>query len=1587
MHGGVDSYTNAISDTYQDNFEEGIFTGKGIYDVNVFHTIFKNEIPSNTVLSHDLLEGCYLRCALSSDIMLLDGYPYQYNSYMLRLHRWLRGDWQIMPWLSKKVVTKQGESKPNPLGILSKFKILDNLRRSLVEIMLVITFFMLLVFSKIYTISIWPGILVLLVTVLLPTLLDWCSYVVKKETGNHNHKYFVKTISGLKASLLRGILEISFLPHKAYISANAIIKTIYRSKISHKNLLEWMTAEEAEKNAKISFFSYYQFMLANVIIALITGYLGFQTSISIWLYIIGILWLIAPAIAWYISKEKIPIPKVKELSKEEIEYVVEVGRKTWSFFEQYMKPENNFLPPDNYQEDRTPKLVKRTSSTNIGLGLISIISAYDLGYIEQKKAIMMLENTLFTVEKLAKWNGHLYNWYHTDTLKPLLPRYISTVDSGNFVGYLYIVRDFLENISSYQEEKIDKNQIQNLIQIVENLIFQTDFSYLYDKEKRLFSIGFHIEENKLTDSYYDLLASEARQASFVAIAKHDIPSKHWQNLSRTLTADKGYKGLISWSGTAFEYLMPNINMRKYEGSLLDESCRFMLMSQKEYATRLGIPWGISEAAFNLKDLNSNYQYKAFGIPWLGLKRGLADEMVVSAYGSILAIQDEPQQVYQNMKKLESNHMLGQYGFYEAIDYTPARLRLNQKYEVVKTYMAHHQALILLSINNLMNHNILQERFMENSEIKAVDILLQERMPEDVIITKEKKEKIEKLKNIDYENYTQRVYTKDNGGLQHFNTISNENYTICINEKGEGFSKYKNIFVNRYKSTSDTFQGIGIYIKNIRTKRIWATVDNTGIAKPDKKEVHFLPDQDQFNRTDENIITTCHIITAPEEPVEIRSLSLENIGEIEETLEISSVFEPILSTKEQDYSHMTFNNLFLKYEYLDNTNSILIKRNKRGQNSEIFLGVNFSTNHETVGELEYEIDKERFNGGVLLGIPNMIKNSIPFSKKLGLTVDPIVALKRTICIKPKEKVTLNLIITMSEQREIVEENLNKYVSSENVKRAFDLSKVRIEEEARYLGIKGKDIEIYQQLLSYLIVQNPLKNLQKQIQNKTYYVKDLWQYGISGDFPILLVKIKDVNDGYVMQDILKAFEYFKVKNMDIDLVILNEEENVYERYVKEMIETEILNRHLMYLRNQRAGIYLLNADEIEDTSILEFRANFIIDTHSGNLKTILKDLEEDYFDSIKQIEKEEVEKIVPPNLEKKNNLINMEELSYYNEYGGFKEEGKEYVIKMTKNVKPEVAWSQVLANPNFGTIVTTNNSGYTWYQNSRLNRITEWNNSPSCDIPSEIIYIKDKKYDQTWTLCPYLNQDEEEYYMTYGFGYSKFSTIRLGLLQEQETFVPIQDNVKISIIRLKNILPEKRNLKMVYYLKPALGEDILKSDGYIGIHFDQDKNMIYANNYYMYDLEKSNIYVSSSLNIKAYTGNRQQFIGTGNLRMPQMLQQRKLNDENGLGNSNCIAIQMEVELKAFEDKEIVLIFGSEQTKEKMQQVAYHYTIVENAKQELEKTKEYWSNLLKRVQVKTPVESMNILLNGWLSYQTITSRLWAKSGFYQSGRSLWI
>ena len=1591
--GGTDSYTNAISDIYQDNFGQGIFTGKGIYNVKVFSQVLKNQIPENTVLSHDLLEGNYLRCGLVSDVTLMDGYPSNYNSFKTRLHRWTRGDWQIARWLKTKIKNAQQIEEENPLGIIEKYKIWDNLIRSLQEPIVLLALLYSIMLKLAFNITIWPAVTVLFISLTIPMLLQIGNRIVCKQNGEISQKTFDQHFSTISSSIITAVLAIATLPDRAIMMLNAITKTIYRIFISKKHFLEWTTAEEAERSAKKNLGAYYKNMPANIIL----GILGiFIASLYITqpmgpcIFSIAVLWLLAPWIEWYISREEKVKTPIEQLSKEEKQYVLEIGKRTWQFFKDNLNEKGHFLPPDNYQEDRIPKVIYRTSPTNIGLGLLAVVSSYDLEYESLEDTISLLEKMIESIAKLQKWNGHLYNWYNIETLEPLSPKYISTVDSGNFIGYLYVLKQFLEQVKGKQHvETVENtsqkpletvNKIDNMAQTISHIIEQTDFKPLYNKEDRIFSIGFNVEDNLLTPSYYDLLASEARQASFIAIAKKDVPSKHWYSLGRSLTTLNKYKGLISWSGTAFEYLMPNINIPVKEGSLIDESCKFAIMSQQEYANKLNIPWGMSEAAFCLKDLNNNYQYKAFGIPWLGIKRGLSEELVIAPYGSILAITQIPKEVIKNLKQLEKQNMYREYGFYESIDYTPSRLKRGKQYEVVKTYMAHHQGLILLSINNLWNKNILQDRFMENPEIKAVDILLQERMPENVVITKEQKEKIEKIKNIDYETYSQREFNKINEAIMPINVVSNEAYTIVMNQKGEGYSKYNNIIINRFKETDDEQQGIFFYLKDVQTKRIWTANYMNYLEKPDRYTVCFSSDMNKIIRQDGDIEAIMQTAIMPDKPVEIRNLELKNHGNSEKMIEISSFLEPVLSLPEQDYAHKAFNNLFLSYEWIEKDNIIIVKRNKRSQKEkDIYLAVTLYTENECIGEIEYEIDKESFIGRGNNGIPKAVEHSIPLAKKIGYTINPVIAMKRTIKIPAKETVKLQLVLTVTENKEEAISLIQSYMNREKIERDILLSKAKVEAETMYLGLKAKNIEVYQKMLGYLLFQNPLKLLgYKGKIPEIAPVTELWKYGISGDLPILLVKIKDVTDVDVIKDALKAYEYFQVKNINIDLIIMNEEKKTYDNYVAEEIQNAIWDRGLAYKQNIPGGIFVLNNIEKESKRIIEYRANLLINSHLGSIERQLKDLEEEYIENRKEMA-DEIETSKYIETEKIRESLSAKELKYYNEYGGFSNDGKEYIIRINKDEKLPTVWSHILANPNFGTVTTENMGGYTWYGNSKLNRITGWANEQVTDIPSEIIYLKEKETQKTWSLGANPMPDDNDYYITYGFGYAKYEHNCCGLIQKLDMFIPKEDKCKIQLLHLENTQTKKKEIKLVYYIKPVLGEDEIKTRGLLKLKYHELNNMLTVQN--TGEL-KDNIYITSSEKIESYTGSRTSFIGRGTIQNPEGMHKLELDRQEMLGVEGRVAVAFRITLEALERKDICIVLGTEKEEIACKDMAYKYSNIANAINELERVKKYWAETIEKLQVTTPLESMNIMLNGWTIYQTLCSRIWARSGYYQSG-----
>lgn len=1028
--GGIDPYVCASSDIYQDLFGEAIFTGKGIYDLEVFRQVLNKSIPENTVLSHDLLEGSYLRVGLATDIELIDGYPSKYNSYAMRMHRWVRGDWQILPWLRKKVKNSENRLEKNPINNISKWKIFDNLRRSTITVFILIG--ILLAFSVLPGSAFW-----------------WIAL------------FIVAGIRGNKRELL---YQVVFLAFNGWLMLKAVFTTLFRMFVTRRNFLEWVTAADMETKLKNTVVSYYRLMSSSVffgIIVVLSSYYfktDFLTVISAW--ILGVSWIFAPYIAYSISKDI----KVEEEKLEDwqIEILKEYAKLTWSYFDTFINKENNYLPPDNFQEEPPNEVARRTSPTNIGLGLMAILSAYDFGFIDYKEMKSRISKVLKTVEKLEKWNGHLFNWYNTDTLKPLFPRYISTVDSGNFLAYIITVKEGLKDIN------VD-NDLDNVIKELSVLEKNMKFDLLYEESKNVFSIGYNLEENNLTNSYYDLLASEARQISFLAVARHEVPQKHWFSLGRNLTKNGHDKGLISWTGTMFEYLMPLLLMKNYKKTLLDETYEFVLKNQIEYGKKKGVPWGVSESAFYNFDINLNYQYKALGVPWLGLKRGLVNDTVISSYSTMLALMVNPKKAYENLKALEGLGMLGQFGFYEAIDFTPGRIKLkegNKEYAIVKCYMAHHQGMSLVAMNNVINNNIMQKRFHENVFVKSAEMLLQEKIPNDVIYTKDGKEKVVPPKHVAVENIdTDRFITNLSRPVSSVNILTNGSYYTIVTDKGLGYSKYLYRDITRRRSQYNTEEfGNIFYIKCLNTNQIWTSSYLPMLKKPDKYSVIFSGDKTKIARVDNEIETVQEIVVSPEDDLEIRRITIINNSDKNLEFEITSYLELVLEHQNVDLAHRVFSNMFIETDIRDDV--LLANRTNIKDN---FIVYNFSkVVGEEFGNFEFDTDRNSFigRGRNKLNPVNVLKGG-PLRRSLGSTLEPIFAQRRYIKVNSHTSTKVNFGLGVANNKDNAVLIAKKYMSEDMVSRTFRMAFARNQVEMSYLNVTSKGVAMYDELIKYLI----------------------------------------------------------------------------------------------------------------------------------------------------------------------------------------------------------------------------------------------------------------------------------------------------------------------------------------------------------------------------------------------------------------------------------------------------------------------------------------------------------------------------------------
>ena len=1729
---GIDPYTREVSDVYQDIFGEGSFIGKGIYDVDAFRQAVDGRFPENLILSHDLLESGYARSALVTDVDLIEEHPASYAIEASRRHRWIRGDWQLAGWLLPRVpgpTTPPGtkaKRQPNPLSALSVWKLFDNLRRSLVSPALLA---LLIGGWLLGPGSAWFWTLLVTGVVVLPTLLGTVIDLIRKPKERDLLVHLILTSKSAGRPLALALLTLVLLPYDALICLDAIVRSGMRMLFTQRGLLLWQLPSYSIRNASRSLADFFREMwiapaLALMLAVVLIGAwpLGQARSVE-WVFWapVLLLWLVAPVVGWWISLPLVtPAP---DLTGDQRAFLRTSARRTWRFFADFVGPEDNWLPPDNFQEYPTPAIASRTSPTNIGMALLSDLAAYDFGYLSAGEFLQRVENTLASMEKLERYRGHFYNWYDTHTLLPLRPKYVSSVDSGNLAGSLLTLQAGLAELkdqpvlptNAFQglhdtlqvlAEHLPETPVPDLANKIKLLqdtlhpftvngppqtltaaeglldeIHQTagglvawlpadcdidgelyywaqafdqqsralrdelgflvpepqhfstiptlaelvrasiashkagatvsrfkgalerlktinalvdrcrelavmDFGFLYDTSCGLLAIGYDVSERHRDPSCYDLLASEARLASFLLIAQGQVPQKHWFSLGRLLTSHGGAVSLISWSGSMFEYLMPQLIMPSYENTLLEQTCKAAVSRQIEYGRQRAVPWGISESCYNATDMHQVYQYRAFGVPGLGFKRGLGDDLVIAPYASALALTVMPQEACRNLQTLATLGFLGGYGFYEAIDYTPSRVPRGKSHAIVRSFMAHHQGMSLLAFAHVLLNQPMQRRFMSDPLAQATQLLLQERVPKKgATLHPHAAEVSAAARPAEEAGANMRVFTDPNTLIPEVHLLSNGSYHVMATHAGGGYSRWRDLAVTRWRedATSDD-RGTFIYLRDRDTGRYWSSAYQPTLQTADHYEAIFVQARAEYRRRDQKIETHTEISVSPEDDVEIRRVTLTNHSSRHRHIEVTSYAEVVLAPLNADLAHRAFSNLFVQTEILPERQAILCTRRRRTPGEQVPWMFHLLAAPGAVADApSYETDRAQFIGrGRTAANPVVLDN--PDSPKTlsnteGPVLDPIVAIRRTLTLSPDESATVQIISGVADTREEALALLEKYCDRHFVERAFEMAWFQSQEVLRHLNANEADAQIYGRLASSVIHGNALRRAAPSVIARNQLGQSgLWRFAISGDLPIILLRIGDMNRIDMVKQALQAHAYWRMKGLASDLVIVNEDFSGYRAVLHDQIMGLINAGPDAQIIDKPGGVFVRRAEELsEDERVLLQTVARIV--FSDTAETLIEPLE-------RRVSAERVSDLLEPKLQAADEPISPllpRERIFCNGLGGFTPDGREYVVTLEPGQSTPAPWANVIASPHIGTVVSESGSAYTWVENAHEFRLTPWHNDPLSDSSGEALYIRDEETGTFWSPTPLPARGKTGYVCRHGFGYSAFEHYEAGIASEMFTYVAMDAPVKFVVVKLRNHSGRARKLSLTGYWELVLGEWRHANMMHIVTEMDPHSGALFARNAYGRECANRVVFAHASERAHSVTGNRTEFIGrNGSLSSPAAMRRKRLSGKTGAGLDPCAAIQTPIELDDGEEREIVFVFGAARDDNEAQYFIQRFGGPAGARQALETVWGYWNHTLGAVHVETPDPALDVMANGWLLYQTLSCRLWGRSGYYQSG-----
>jgi cyclic beta-1,2-glucan synthetase len=1574
---GYDPYIFAVSDPYQDSLGHGIFVGKGIIDVDVFSELLCRRIPDNTTLSHDLLEGGILRAGLLSDVELIDGHPATFLSYQKRQHRWVRGDWQLIRWLLRKARDRNGDKRDVPLSLITKFQIIDNLRRSLLEPSL-IAMMLLAVLVLPGDTGRWLGLAI--VTLLLPAI-----------------RYSIAVLQwrNLPSLLGQRLLSVLTLPYTSVVHMDAIIRSLYRQMVSRRRLLEWVSMGEVdlaitqERQPAILFRGTgYAISAAFFIMCLING----QLSIMVTGICLTVLWMFAPAVVRYLDG---PLNHRSEVALEAVDsaWLLALARDIWAFYEKYVTSEERYLPPDNVQVNPPSGIAHRTSPTNIGLYLASALSARDFGFIDSAQWIERMDQTLTTIEQLDKWEGHLYNWYDTRTLEPLHPRYVSTVDSGNLIVCLITVMEGLRQCLNEDEQSLAdqvRKQGRKLLARLELVIHHTQFQALYDNRSKLFVLGYYPDTCHRDQILYDLLASEARQTSFVAIALHQVSVAHWHALGRTLAKVQGKPALISWSGTMFEFLMPGLFMRTYRNTIWASTYQAIVDRQLAYAEERNVPMGISESGYYAFDYQMNYQYRAFGVPGLGFQRGLELDVVVAPYATIMSLPYAGEAGLRSLRRMEQLGARGSFGFYEAIDFTKKRLPDDKDHMVIQSFMAHHQGMAMLTIGNMLLPVSMPDRFHQNKEVRSVDWLLQERVPaKPKYIEHRALSRVHENRDKPIEAGAVREYSDPITALPEVCLLSNEHCSTMITTMGSGYFRYEDIHVSRWKEDAimDSW-GSYIYIRDLNQDRVWSPTYEPTHRIPDEQYVQFGLDKALFTRVDGGIRTALEVCVAPEYPAEIRRLALTNLGKQPVVLEVTSYLELSLSVPAADEAHPAFSKLFIRTAYVPEVDCLTAgRRTREFKGKQAWAAHKLQIEGDSSGATAYATDRASFIGrGNTLANPRGLHMEL--LQTTGSVADPVFVMRRRVSIDPGETTQLMIMTTVARTEEEAVDWIMRLSQGLSTELIFHLAWNRSQVELRHLHLTASDTQLFQGLAGQLLYTPTMKARKRRyVKRNVRSQTSLWAHGISGDQPILLVTISDRVQLAFVHKLIVGHEYLRRKGLTFDLVVLNESDGGYRQELRDALLREAEHGVDRYGASH-SGVHIIQSDQLTEADFVLLHAvsRVVLHANGPSLEAQLRPLVERIAaDPLNPTLEADVHRLLADSLEPANS--DHQNLLYDNGWGGFSLDGNEYRLTVSHDHSLPAPWINVLANRQFGCLVSELGTGYSWWRNSRECKLTPWSNDPMLDPPGELYYIRDEETGAYWQPTGYGNENNLPFYVTHGHGYSIFKHLESGIETDMRFFVPVDDPLKLIKLVLHNRSDKRRELSVTSYAEWVIGVKRQVNASFIDSEWLDEEKVLLARNLYQDTFREANafvgMYTSEDDSQWSWTVDRREFIGRGGSRVhPESLSKKRLSGRVGLVSDSCGAIQTKFSLAPGEQKVIYLFLGCEASRESAVGLIRKYTHDSAFNTAWDEMRRFWDATLEQIQVETPSKEMDILLNGWLLYQTLACRMWARTAFYQAG-----